>query len=267
MKTLIIAIANQKGGVGKTTTAVSLATGLAADGFRVLLVDSDPQGNATGSLGVNKRELNASLYDVLIEARPINEVIIGSGRERLDLLPASVELAGAEVELSAVDDDKRTFRLRTELGPIRKNYDFILIDCPPSLGQITLNALCAADGVLIPIQCEYLALEGLTQLKDTIDLVVSSPLNPNLVIFGIVMTMYDGRTNLALQVVEEVKRYFPDQIFNTVVPRSVRLSEAPSYGQSILEYDASSRGALAYKALAKEVEARAAKADRQEVKD
>jgi len=262
LKTLIIAIANQKGGVGKTTTAVSLATGLATDGFRVLLVDSDPQGNATGSLGINKRELKASLYDVLIEAKQANEVIIGSGRERLDVLPASVELAGAEVELSDVDDSKRTFRLKTELEPVRKNYDFILIDCPPSLGQITLNALCAADGVLIPIQCEYLALEGLTQLKDTIDLVVNSPLNPRLVIFGIVMTMYDGRTNLALQVVEEVKKYFPDQIFNTIVPRSVRLSEAPSHGQSILEYDPSSRGALAYKALAKEVEARAARANK-----
>lgn len=262
MKTLTIAIANQKGGVGKTTTAVSLATGLAADGFRVLLVDSDPQGNATGSLGINKRELASSLYDVLIESRRANEVIIASGRERLDVLPASVELAGAEVELSDVEDDERTFRLRTELDQVKNNYDYILIDCPPSLGQLTLNALCAADGVLIPIQCEYLALEGLTQLKDTIDLVVSSPLNPNLVIFGIVMTMYDGRTNLALQVVDEVKRYFPDQIFNTVVPRSVRLSEAPSYGQSILEYDPSSRGALAYKALAKEVEARAARAAR-----
>ncbi len=248
--------------MGKTTTAVSLATGLAADGFRVLLVDSDPQGNATGSLGINKRELASSLYDVLIESRRANEVIISSGRERLDVLPASVELAGAEVELSDVEDDERTFRLRTELAQIKNNYDYILIDCPPSLGQLTLNALCAADGVLIPIQCEYLALEGLTQLKDTIDLVVSSPLNPNLVIFGIVMTMYDGRTNLALQVVDEVKRYFPDQIFNTVVPRSVRLSEAPSYGQSILEYDPSSRGALAYKALAKEVEARAARAAR-----
>lgn len=223
-------------------------------------MDSDPQGNATGSLGINKRELAASLYDVLIESRNPKEVILGSGRERLDLLPASVELAGAEVELSDVDDTERTFRLRNQLKLVLKNYDFILIDCPPSLGQLTLNALCAADGVLIPIQCEYLALEGLTQLKDTIDLVVSSPLNPKLVIFGIVMTMYDGRTNLALQVVEEVKRYFPDQIFNTVVPRSVRLSEAPSYGQSILEYDPSSRGALAYKALAKEVEARAVRA-------
>ncbi|MEI6046572.1 MAG: AAA family ATPase [Chloroflexota bacterium] len=257
MKTLTLAIANQKGGVGKTTTTVSLAAALAVNGFRVLLVDSDPQGNATGSLGINKRALNVSLYDVLVESRSPNEVIISTVRERLDVLPASVELAGAEVELSDVEDNERTFRLRTELEVIRKNYDFILIDCPPSLGQLTLNALCAADGVLIPIQCEYLALEGLTQLKETIDLVVGSPLNPKLVIFGIVMTMYDGRTNLALQVVEEVKRYFPDQIFATVVPRSVRLSEAPSYGKSILEYDPSSRGALAYKALAKEVEARA----------
>ncbi|HEX2915213.1 MAG TPA: AAA family ATPase [Chloroflexia bacterium] len=257
---MIIAIANQKGGVGKTTTAVSLACGLAAEGRRVLLVDSDPQGNASGSLGVNKNEVEFSLYDALVDDKPVQEITLDIGRQNLYLVPAKVELAGAEVELSALGhtnpEEQPAFRLRKILAEVRDNYDFILIDCPPTLGQLTINALSAADGVLIPIQCEYLALEGLTQLKNTIDLVVNA-LNPKLQIFGIVMTMYDGRTNLAMQVVEEVKRYFPQQIFNTVVPRSVRLSEAPSYGQSIFEYDPSSRGAQAYKALSKEVEQRA----------
>ena len=256
---MIIAIANQKGGVGKTTTAVSLACGLAAAGRRVLLIDSDPQGNATGSLGINKNELNFSLYDVLIDEKPVSDVTLDTGRPNLFLVPAKVELAGAEVELSngsSTNDEPPAFRLRSALAEMPEDYDFVLIDCPPTLGQLTINALSAADGVLIPIQCEYLALEGLTQLKNTIDLVVNA-LNPRLQIFGIVMTMYDGRTNLAMQVVDEVKRYFPQQIFNTVVPRSVRLSEAPSYGQSIFEYDPASRGAQAYKALAKEVEQRA----------
>lgn len=242
--------------MGKTTTAVSLSSGLASEGYRVLLVDSDPQGNATGSLGINKRELEVSLYEVLVGERTATEVILDSHRPNLQILPASVELAGAEVELTNMADDERAFRLKMALDEIRPNFDFILIDCPPSLGQLTVNALTAADGVIIPIQCEYLALEGLTQLKNTIDLVVKA-LNPRLVIFGIIMTMYDGRTNLALQVVEEVKKYFPEQIFNTVVPRSVRLSEAPSYGQSIFEYDPASRGAQAYKILTQEVAARA----------
>jgi chromosome partitioning protein len=258
---MIIAIANQKGGVGKTTTAVSLACGLAAQGRKVLLLDADPQGNATGSLGVDKGELEFSLYDVLVDSRPVNEVTIETGRSNLWLVPSKVELAGAEAELSAMGqtdgfDSHPAFRLRNALQKIKSQYHFILIDCPPTLGQLTINALAAADGVLIPIQCEYLALEGLTQLKNTIDLVVEG-LNPRLQIFGIVMTMYDGRTNLAAQVVEEVKRYFPQQIFNSVVPRSVRLSEAPSYGQSIFEYDPASKGAVAYKALVKEVEQRA----------
>jgi chromosome partitioning protein len=260
LKSMIIAIANQKGGVGKTTTAVSLACGLAAQGRQVLLIDSDPQGNASGSLGVNRNELEFSLYDTLIDDRPINEVTLDSGRPNLFLVPARVELAGAEAELSAVNhthpDERPAFRLKKALNPVLDRYEFILIDCPPTLGQLTINALSAADGIIIPIQCEYLALEGLTQLKNTIDLIVSG-LNPKLQIFGIVMTMYDGRTNLAMQVVEEVKHYFPQQMFNTVVPRSVRLSEAPSYGQSIFEYDPASRGAQAYRALSKEVEQRA----------
>lgn len=255
MKTKTIAIANQKGGVGKTTTAVNLSVALAADGFRVLLIDSDPQGNATGSLGIDKNELEVSLYEVLLGDSTLKEAVVDGGRERLNVVPASVELAGAEVELATVDDADRVYRLRKALEKVPGEYDFVLIDCPPTLGQLTVNALSAADGVLIPIQCEYLALEGLTQLKNTIDLVIEA-LNPSLHIFGIVMTMYDGRTNLAAQVVEEVKKYFPEQIFKTVVPRSVRLSEAPSYGQSIFEYDPASRGAVAYKALAKEVESR-----------
>ncbi len=258
---MIIAVANQKGGVGKTTTAVSLASGLALAGKKVLLVDSDPQGNATGSLGVNKNELEFSLYEVLVDGRAVSEVTLPTSKPELWLVPANVELAGAEVELSARGQNGRSgtlpaYHLREALAPVKNHYDFVLIDCPPTLGQLTINALCAADGVLIPIQCEYLALEGLTQLKNTVDLVISS-LHPQLQIFGIVMTMYDGRTNLAMQVVEEVKRYFPQQIFKTVVPRSVRLSEAPSYGQSIFDYDPASRGAQAYRALAKEVEQRA----------
>lgn len=257
---MIIGIANQKGGVGKTTTAVSLACGLAEQGRKVLLVDSDPQGNASSSLGVNRAELDFSLYDALIDERPLNEVTLDSGRPNLYLVPAKVELAGAEAELSAASHNgsgvQPAFRLKAALDQVVDQYEFILIDCPPTLGQLTINALCAADRVIIPIQCEYLALEGLTQLKNTIDLIVSN-LNPKLQIFGIVMTMYDGRTRLALDVVEEVKQYFPQQIFNTVVPRSVRLSEAPSHGQSIFEYDPSSRGALAYRALSKEVEQRA----------
>ena len=257
---MIIAIANQKGGVGKTTTAVSLACGLAEQGRKVLLVDSDPQGNASSSLGVNRAELELSLYDAMIDERPLNEVTLDSGRPNLYLVPAKVELAGAEAELSATahshPEDRPAFRLKAVLEQVADQYELILVDCPPTLGQLTINALSAADGVIIPIQCEYLALEGLTQLKNTIDLIVSG-LNSKLQIFGIVMTMYDGRTRLALDVVEEVKQYFPEQIFNTVVPRSVRLSEAPSHGQSIFEYDPTSRGAQAYRALSREVEQRA----------
>ncbi len=249
----IIAVANQKGGVGKTTSTVNIAAELVARGQRVLVIDLDPQGNATTSLGINKKALKATVYDVLLGNAPTEIVLNTTGREQLQLLPATVELAGAEVEL--VDEHRREHRLRDALAPIAPSFDTIIIDCPPSLGLLTLNALCAAHGVIIPLQCEYLALEGLAQLKNTIDLVRTS-LNPDLTILGVVMTMYDGRTNLAQQVVAEVRQYFPQRIFNTLVPRSIRLSEAPSHGQTIREYDPASKGAMAYSMLVDELSRR-----------
>ena len=248
--TTIIAVANQKGGVGKTTSSVNIAAELVARGQRVLLVDLDPQGNTTTCLGLDKKTLKATVYDVLLGNAPTEITVMQTGRERLALLPATVDLAGAEVEL--VDAPRRDQRLRDALAPIADDYDFMVIDCPPSLGLLTLNALCSADGVIIPLQCEYLALEGLAQLKNTIDLVKAS-LNPTLHIIGVVMTMYDGRTNLAQQVVAEVRRYFPQRIFNTLIPRTIRLSEAPSYGQTIREYDPQGKGAHAYSLLVDEV--------------
>lgn len=245
----ILAFANQKGGVGKTTTAVNLAGELARRGQQVLLVDCDPQGNATTSLGVAKRELQYSTYEVIVGLAGFDRAIRPSGRAGLDIVPANEHLAGAMVELATAE--RREWRLADALKPV-VGYDWVLLDCPPSLGLLTLNALCAARGVLIPLQCEYLALEGLAQLKGTIDL-VHEHLNPRLAIVGVVMTMYDGRTNLAQQVVEEVRRYFPQRIFNTLIPRSVRISEAPSYGRTIGEYDPASRGNQAYGALADEV--------------
>ncbi|GAA5526857.1 ParA family protein [Herpetosiphon gulosus] len=249
----IIAVANQKGGVGKTTSTVNIAAELVARGQRVLVIDLDPQGNATTSLGINKKALKATVYDVLLGNAPTEIVLTATGREQLQLLPATVELAGAEVEL--VDEHRREHRLRDALAPVATSFDTIMIDCPPSLGLLTINALCAAHGVIIPLQCEYLALEGLAQLKNTIDLVRTS-LNPALTILGVVMTMYDGRTNLAQQVVSEVRQYFPQRIFNTLVPRSIRLSEAPSHGQTIREYDPTSKGAMAYAMLVDELSRR-----------
>ncbi|WP_370374939.1 ParA family protein [Candidatus Chloroploca sp. Khr17] len=246
----IIAIANQKGGVGKTTTAVNLAGHLAQRGQRVLLVDADPQGNATTSLGFAKRELSATTYDLLMQRPEAQQAIISSGRDHFDLVPADEDLAGAAVELVAAE--RRERRLQQALALLDTHYDHVLIDCPPSLGLLTLNALCAADSVLIPLQCEYLALEGLAQLKLTIDR-VREGLNPRLRILGVVMTMYDGRTNLAQQVVNEVQRHFPRLIFRTLIPRNVRISEAPSHGKLIAEYDPQSRGALSYAAFAEEV--------------
>jgi len=256
---LIYCFANQKGGVGKTTTAVNLAAYLAAAGRRVLLVDADSQANATSSLGIDKNREEDSLYEVLMGDITATDAIVPVERSAfqgcLHLLPSSIELAGAEVELAAAAQGEREYVLKRALEPVRAQYDYILMDCPPSLGLLTLNALSAADAVIIALQCEYLALEGLMQLHNTITLVLKG-LNRGLRIEGIIMTMYDSRTNLSAQVVEEVKAHFPKEVFNTLVPRSVRLSEAPSYGLTILEYDPNSRGAVAYKALAEEVIAR-----------
>jgi len=251
----IFILANQKGGVGKTTTAVNTATMLASRGYRVLLIDIDPQGNTTSSLGVNKSALPGSTYEVLVDEVPVAEAVVANVRPGLDLLATTASLAGAEVELvSAVN---REGRLSRACEVIRPNYDVVLIDSPPSLGLLTVNALTAADAVIVPIQCEFLALEGMSQLITTIDL-VKRHLNPNLDVIGILMTMFDSRTRLSTHVVEEVRRHFPDRIFSTIIPRSVRLAEAPSYGQSISEYDSSSKGGGAYNAFVDELIARAA---------
>jgi chromosome partitioning protein len=249
-RTSTLALANQKGGVGKTTTTVNLAGELARRGLHVLLVDCDPQGNATTSLGITKRNLRSTTYELIMGLTEVKEAIHPTGRTDLDIIPASEHLAGAMVELTSIE--RREWRLAEGLKQLDGKYDWILLDCPPSLGLLTLNALCAAEQVLIPLQCEYLALEGLAQLKGTIDR-VQEYLNARLGIIGVVMTMYDGRTNLAQQVVEEVRRYFPQSIFNTLIPRSVRVSEAPSYGQLLAEYDPQSRATLAYRALADEI--------------
>lgn len=246
----ILAVANQKGGVGKTTTAVNLGGELARRGARVLLVDCDPQGNATTSLGISKRTLQTTTYDVLLGHVPIMEAARSTGRTGYDLVPADQDLAGAALEL--IHAERREWRLAGALEQVQRAYDWVVLDCPPSLGLLTLNALCAAQGVLIPLQCEYLALEGLAQLKGTLER-VREGLNRRLHITGVVMTMYDGRTNLAQQVVEEVQRHFPQLICRTLIPRSVRLSEAPSHGQLIAEYDPQSRSTHSYAALTDEV--------------
>ena len=245
----VISIANQKGGVGKTTTAVNLSSLLAKKGKKVMLLDADPQGNASSGLGLEK-EVENSLYDVLINDVDLGSTLQDTAIKNLKVCPSNMNLAGAEVEL--VSQMSREQRLKEKLDVIKDDYDFIIIDCPPSLGLITLNALTASDSVLIPVQCEYFALEGLGQLLNTINL-VKKHLNKNLEIEGAVLTMYDMRTNLSNQVVKEVKRYFDDKVYKTVIPRNIKLSEAPSFGMPITLYDAKSKGARAYEKLTKEV--------------
>lgn len=245
-----MAIANQKGGVGKSTTAVNLGACLASLGKRILVIDIDPQGNASTGLGIYKPELKQCIYDVLINEVPIEEVILPTRVEGLFLAPATVRLAGAESEL--VGMMSREQKLRMAVDTVRGEYDFILVDCPPSLGNLTINALTAADSALVPIQCEFYALEGVSQLQRTIQLVQKYS-NPGLKIQGVVMTMFDGRTNLSQQVIEDVRKFFPDKVYRSIIPRNVRLSEAPSHGLPITLYDERSKGAEAYWELAKEV--------------
>ena len=246
----IIAIANQKGGVGKTTTSVNLSACIAAAGKRVLLVDEDPQGNATSGLGIDKKTIENSVYDVMINDLPAREAVKDTMIETLKLIPAHIQLAGAEIELVTMMAREQV--LKRALADIREEYDYIFIDCPPSLGLLTLNALNAADTLLVPIQCEYYALEGLSQLMNTVRLIRKN-LNPSLDVEGVVLTMFDSRTNLSMQVVEEVKKFFKNKVYNTIIPRSVRLSEAPSYGLPVIRYAPKSNGAVAYTALAQEM--------------
>lgn len=246
----VIAVANQKGGVGKTTTAVNLAACLAKEGRKVLLIDSDPQGNATSGLGFDKRDVKKCIYDALINEVPMADTLKHTAYENLDVIPATIQLAGAEIELVSLMN--REGRLKNALERIKHDYDYVIIDCPPSLGLLTINALTAASSVMIPVQCEFYALEGITMLMNTIQLVQRN-LNPALKLEGVVMTMFDSRTNLAQDVVEEVKKYFKTKMYKTIVPRNVRLSEAPSHGMPVIDYDSKSKGAQVYMELAKEV--------------
>ena len=244
----IIAVVNQKGGVGKTTTAVNLTAALTEAGKRVLLCDFDPQANATSGLGLDKRHLRHSVYDVIINDVPAKHAIVQT--KFGDVLPSTADLAGAGVELVTMDSPN--YRLKNALDSVRDRYDLIFIDCPPSLELLTLNSLCAADGIMVPVQCEYYALEGLTDLMNTLRM-VKKRLNPRLEIFGVALTMFDGRTNFSTQVAQEVRRHFPGKVYATVIPRNIRLAEAPSHGLPVSAYDKSSRGAQAYKAMAAEI--------------
>jgi chromosome partitioning protein len=245
----VVAIANQKGGVGKSTTAINLGAGVAFQGDRVLIIDLDPQGNTSSGLGIDRSMIESSTYEVLVDGSAVTDVLEPTSVKGLHVVPATIELAGAEIEL--VPMFSRELRLKQALDAVRSEYDFILIDCPPSLGLLTINGLAAADEVLIPIQCEYYALEGVSQLTRNIELVTGS-LNPQLVIEGVVLTMFDGRTTLAADVVEQVRSHFGETAYKTVIPRTVRLSEAPSYGEPIEAYDDMSRGAIAYRELSRE---------------
>ena len=244
----IIAVVNQKGGVGKTTSAVNLTAALTELGLKVLLCDFDPQANATSGLGVDKRKVKKDIYDVVVDGADIKEAIIHTNFG--DVLPSSADLAGAGVELIAMSNPNQ--KLAEALQPIRSNYDAILIDCPPSLEMLTLNGLAAADSILVPVQCEYYALEGLSDLMATLRM-VKKRINPGLEIFGVLLTMFDGRTNFSTQVAQEVRRHFPGKVFASVIPRNIRLAEAPSHGLPVMAYDRSSRGAVAYKAVAEEI--------------
>lgn len=246
----VICVANQKGGVAKTTTAVNLSACLACEGKKVLLIDIDPQGNASSGLGIDRFATTKCIYDVLINGVPLKSIISPTSLENLFVVPATIQLAGAEIEL--VSAISREVKLKKAIAPVREEYDYIFIDCPPSLGLLTLNALTAADSILIPIQCEYYALEGLGQLMNTIKL-VKKHLNSSLEIEGVLLTMFDARTNLSIQVVDEVKEYFKDKVYRTIIPRNVRLSEAPSHGKPVITYDPRSRGAEVYKELAGEM--------------